>query len=90
MNIKNKAMEYIYCFTSACISGVEPNPTNSGELYDTMVEEISYNLTNDFIEGKLSPMEYNSVRNDIARILWAAFEKAICDELRMPGGIDLS
>ena len=50
-------------------------PKNERELYDIMLECCSYQLLNDFVDKKFTPMEFNAIRNEIADILHNAFNK---------------
>ena len=49
------------------------NPMNEDELYDFMLEECAYILTENFLDGRFTPMEYNAIRNELAQIIFELF-----------------
>ena len=48
--------------------------SSNEEMYECMVSECAFILVTDFIEGKYTPMQYNAVRNELAKLLWGIFE----------------
>lgn len=63
--------------TDDMMRSVSPEPANNEELYEDMTEICSAVLVDDFLDGKYTPMEYNAIRNGIAKVLWDLFEKHI-------------
>lgn len=47
------------------------------ELYELMTGECSRILTEGFLDSKYAPMEYNTIRNELGKVLWNLFEKHI-------------
>lgn len=72
--IKNMARDIICEHTKAMMRGAEYNPKDAHELYDHMVDECSFIITERLIDGKLTPLEYNELRNELADMLWKIFE----------------
>ena len=64
-----EATNIIMKHTEAFMSATSYEPVNEEELYDTMVQECSYLLVLDLLSHKYTPMEYNSIRNEIAKQL---------------------
>lgn len=71
------ARNIIYEHTAAMISAVTAEFKNDQVLYEYMVEECAFILSNKLIKGEISPMDYNAVRNKLAEMLWSIFEKYI-------------
>jgi hypothetical protein len=78
IDIKLAAQNIISDHTAAFMSGTTYVPTKPEELYDTMLNSCAHLLTEDFLNGVYTPMEYNDIRNELGSILWNAFHK--CDD----------
>ena len=63
--------------TDDAMRSTDYEPSNNEMLYEFMTEMCSNILANDFITGKYTPMEYNAIRNQLAKLLWTLFEKHI-------------
>ena len=78
-NPKHLARRIIHQHTEAFMSSVEFRPKNNRELYDEMVDNCAFILTEKFLNGELTPMEYNDTRNELAGLLWKIFEPVLKD-----------
>ena len=73
-----EAIEIISEHTKDFMQSANYTPETAHDLYETMVEECSRYLTIDFlIEKKYTPMQYNALRNEIARLLYDTFKDHI-------------
>ena len=73
LNINYEAKRIICKQTATFMSGIIFEPASLSDLYDTMVEECSYILTMDFLDGAYTPEQYNALRNELAMILGERF-----------------
>lgn len=80
-NAKLTARQIISEHTEATMNCTEYHPKNDRELYDIMVGECAFILTEKLLDGELTPMEYNDVRNELADILWKIFEPLLKDDV---------
>lgn len=64
--------------TAGFMSAAIYEPKDASELWETMITECSYILTENFLNGKYTPLQYNAIRNELANILNGIFAKA-CD-----------
>lgn len=78
--MKNMARDIICEVTKSRMSSTEYHPDNNRELYETMKNECAFIITERLIDGKLTPMEYNELRNELADILWKIFAPHIENE----------
>ena len=78
-NPKHLARRIISKHTEATMNCTEYHPENNRELYDIMVGGCAFILTEKFLNGELTPMEYNDVRNELADMLWKLFEPLLED-----------
>lgn len=67
--------EHTAAYMSACIY----KPDDATELWETMIQECSFILTENFLNGEYTPMQYNAIRNWLADIINGIFKEA-CDE----------
>lgn len=81
-DFKEIARGIIYEHTEAMMNAVELHPKSNRELYEYMTEECAFILAEQLLNGELTPMEYNNVRNELADMLWSIFEKHIDAELQ--------
>lgn len=80
MDVKQEARNIIIEFTDNIIRSAHYDADNNEELYEFMTEGCAGILTDNFMNGKCSPMEYNAIRNELAKILWDLFEPYISKE----------
>ena len=73
MDINYEARSIIHQHTNAFMSAANYEPESEVELLECMLSECAFILTEDFIKGKYKPMEYNAIRNEIAKILNGIF-----------------
>lgn len=52
-------------------------PESNEDLYEYMVYECADILVEDLLDGEISPMEYNAIRNEIAEMLWNTFKSHV-------------
>ena len=77
LDAKYEARHIISTVTDNMIRSTNYEPANNDELYECMTEECANILTEDFLDGKYTPMEYNAIRNELAKVLWNIFEPHI-------------
>ena len=80
MNCSLDACNIIYKRTEAFIYGINFECDNNQTLYDRMVEECAFILTEKLLDDTYTPMQYNAVRNELAKMLWNVFGKYINEE----------
>ena len=80
INTNAEARHIIHEATTSMMQAVNFNPDNHETLYDFMVEECAFILSERFIDGTYTPMQYNAIRNNLARILWNIFKDFIEEE----------
>lgn len=74
INVNWEARKIIMDHTNGVMSCCRPEFENNMELWEFMLSECSYILAEKFLEGNYNPMEYNAIRNEIARILDEIFD----------------
>ena len=79
-NYKHLVRCIISKHTTAMIQSEHAEPETHQELYELMVEGCAFILTEMLLDDKLTPMEYNATRNELAKTLWAMFETPISAE----------
>lgn len=78
IDIHTTARSIIQEHTAGYMSAANYIPEDAHELWETMINECSYILTEDFLDGKYTPMEYNAIRNELANTINGIFGKH-CD-----------
>lgn len=78
-DITSEAKRVIALHTAGYMSSGNYVPSTNMELWQTMLDECASILTEEFVAGKFTPMEYNAVRNEIASILNPIFAP-VCDK----------
>lgn len=63
--------------TAAFMEGIHAEYESSQQMYDCTVEECAFILTTKLTEGQYTPMQFNAVRNELAKLLWSIFEAHI-------------
>lgn len=81
MDIKQEAKYIIYQHTANMILSAHYEPKDSSELWEYMGEECGYLLADKFLEGKYTPLEYNAIRNEIAKLLGDIFDPVCTREM---------
>ena len=82
MNYNLEARNIICKHTEALIFGINFECDDNQALYNQMVEEYAFILTEKLLDGTYTPMQYNAVRNELAKMLWNVFEKYINEEMQ--------
>lgn len=82
MNYSLEARNIICNRTEAFIFGHNLECDNNQALYDIMVEECAFILTEKLLDGTYTPMQYNAIRNELAKMLWNVFEKYINEDMQ--------
>lgn len=67
------AHQIIMKHTNGIMSCGNPEFDNNMDLWTFMLSECANILTEEFLEGKYNPMEYNAIRNEIASIINGIF-----------------
>lgn len=80
MDTKYEVHHIISVVTDNMMRSSSYEPDNNEELYECMTEECASILTEGFLDGKYNPMEYNTIRNALAKILWEIFVQYIQKE----------
>lgn len=75
--IELEAFNIISKHTANFMAGCDYNPDDIYDLYNTMIEECSAELTYGLLHKKYTPMQYNDLRNKIASLLWDTFQDHI-------------
>ena len=73
----HEAFKILHEHTAAYISGVHAEFDSNGDMFEAVNSECAFILTQYFVEGKYTPMQYNAVRNELASLLWKLFGNAI-------------
>lgn len=61
--------------TTFVMTHCESHPESTQELYRDMLEGCASILTEKFLNGELTPMEYNDTSNELYNLLWKVFKK---------------
>lgn len=72
-NPASEARSIIQRHTEAVMHCAHCEFDNERELFEFMMGECAFILTQDFLEGKYTPMEYNAIRNELAKLLNGIF-----------------
>lgn len=80
-NIHVEAKDIIREYVGGLVQSSYYEPESNEELWVHMGAGCGAILADYFMEGVYTPMEYNAIRNEVARILDGIFEP-ICDEGR--------
>lgn len=57
--------------TAAFMQSVILEPKSEMELWEAMVNECAYILTDRLLKKEITLMEYSAIRNELASLLWA-------------------
>lgn len=71
------AKEIIRRHTNAYLQGCHAEYANNRDMMDDMYEECAFILSEDLLEGKLSPLQYAAVCNELGKMIWNIFEPHI-------------
>ena len=82
MNIELEARNIIYKHTADVMAYTYHESKNNQELWEFMIEECGFIIAENFLDGEYTPMEYNAIRNEVAKILNGIFEP-ICEKEMM-------
>ena len=74
---KAQALDILCEHNTAILSGIHCEFNSNQDMLDVTTEECAFILTNRLVEGKYTPMQFNSVRNELAELLWKIFEAPI-------------
>lgn len=74
-NIKHLARRIVHEHTEAMMKSIELTTDNYDDLYENMVEGCAFILSEKLLDGKITPMEYNDIRNELCNTLWSIFEQ---------------
>ena len=76
IDINWEARKIIMAHTEGVMNCGCYEPKSNDELCQFMLHECAYILTEEFLEGKYTPMQYNAIRNEVAKILNGIFAHA--------------
>lgn len=82
LDIKQEARRIIKEHTEGFMNGTQYKPEDEDELWETMLSECAFILTEDFLDGKYTPMQYNDIRNEVAEILTRIFTPASYEDMK--------
>lgn len=71
------AKEIIRRHTNAYLQGCHAEYPDNRALMEDMYEECAFILSEDMLEGKLNPLQYAAVRNELGKMIWKIFEPHI-------------
>ena len=79
MNIEFEARRIIAMHTAGYMASVNYVPESMHDMWENMIDECAYILTEKFLDGEYTPMQYNNIRNTMAKMLDDIFEP-LCKE----------
>lgn len=71
---KHKAKEIIVCHTECYLQGIHAEYDNNRAMMEDMYGECASVLTDELLEGKLTPMQFAAVRNELGTMIWNIFK----------------
>lgn len=77
---ESEAINILEEHTKAYMCAALPEFDTNKELYECVNEECAFILTQRFVHGGYTPMQYNAVRNELAKLLWRLFNPYISAE----------
>ena len=69
IDVDLEARKIVADHTEGVMSCGSPEFEDNMELWEFMLSECAFIISEKFLEGKYNPMEYNAVRNKVAYIL---------------------
>lgn len=81
LDINQEAKRIIRDHTEGFMNATQYKPDDEDELWETMLSECASILTEDFLDGKYTPMQYNDIRNEVAEILLKIFSPTSSDDM---------
>lgn len=75
-----EALSIIAEHTQGFMMSTDYVPETNMNLMDAMMHECAFILTDKWLDGDYTPMEYNAVRNELAHIFWRQFKGYIKEE----------
>ena len=80
VDIKHEVRDILIKLTDDMMRSVSYEADNNEELYEYMTEGCAAVLVERFMDGEYSPMTYNTLRNELANVLWNIFKPHINNE----------
>lgn len=77
MDYDFEARTVLYEHTNAVMSSCVTEFKSNLDMLDYTANECAYILTERLLEGKYTPMQYNAIRNKLAKLLWDVFDPYI-------------
>lgn len=77
MDYKYEAKKILYEHTEAVMSSATTEFESNEDMYEFTLKECAFILTENLLEGKYNPMQYNAIRNELSKMLWDIFESDI-------------
>lgn len=66
--------------TNGYMQGVIAHYNSNREMMEDMYNDCAYILTDHFINGDYSPLQYNAIRNELSKMIWKIFEAHVVKE----------
>ena len=66
--------------TCGYMQGVVAHYDNNREMMDDMYTDCAYILTDHFINGDYSPLQYNAIRTELGKMIWDLFKTHVVKE----------
>ena len=77
---KDVAREIIMRHMEGYMYGCHAEYDTNRAMMDDMYHECAFILTDDLMEGKLTPLQAAAVRNELASMIWGIFENYVNEE----------
>lgn len=69
MDYNHEAKKILYEHSEGVMSCCTTEFETNEEMLDFMIQECAFILTEKFLEGKYTPMQFNAIRNELSTIL---------------------
>ena len=77
MDYIHEASKILHENTNAYMQGVYAEYDSNRDMMEDMYNNCAFILTNYFIEGKYTPMQFNAIRNELGKMIWNIFKPHI-------------
>lgn len=71
------AKKIIACHTEGYLQGIHAEYDDNRAMMEDMYSKCASILTDELLEGKLTPMQFAAVRNELGTMIWNIFKDAI-------------
>lgn len=80
MDYTYEASKILYENTNAYMQGICAKYGSNREMMEDLYENCAFILTNHFIKGDYTPMQFNAIRNELGKMIWNIFKPHIEEE----------